>query len=295
MPASSLFNHRREDIMNIRKRKIKPMNIDIRDMRVSFLRAGLFVIALLLAGCNLPASTGTPTPQPIPTILSTPQNTPTAIVPTPTTPIPTVTGQAVVRILFASGATAAVEQGTVQPGQVISYVLGAQANQPMILLLGSTNQDATLAVYEADGTSLLDPAKKWTNFQWLLPRTEDYTIQVIGGAIAENYSLTVKIASRITFASGSTSATVTGSTANGYVISYAIYCNSGQTMTLALTAPANSASLDVFGLAYGQLLLKETAKAASWTGSLPAAQDYIIEIVPKAGQVLSYSLTVSVK
>lgn len=271
------------------------MNIDVRNMRVSFLRAGLFVIALLLAGCNLPASAGTPTPQPIPTILSTPQNTPTAIVPAPTTPIPTVTGQAVVRILFASGATAAVEQGTVQPGQVISYDLGAQANQPMILLLGSTNQDATLAVYEADGTPLLDPAKKWTNFQWLLPRTEDYTIQVIGGAIAENYSLTVKIASRIIFASGSTSATVTGSTANGYVISYAIYCNSGQTMTLALTAPANSASLDVFGLAYGQLLLKETAKAASWTGSLPAAQDYIIEIVPNAGQVLSYSLTVSVK
>lgn len=111
----------------------------------------------------------------------------------------------------------------------------------------------------------------------------------------ENYNLTIKIASRINFTSGATSATVSGTTMNGFVVSYAIYCKSGQTMTLALTAPANSASLDVFGLAYGQLLLKETAQVTSWAGSLPADQDYIIEVVPNAGQVLDYSLMVSVK
>lgn len=253
------------------------------------------VATFLLAGCNLPAALSTPTLVPTPSILPTLQNTPTAVNLAATAAIPTATVPSVVRILFQGEATAAVEQGTVQPGQVIHYVLGAQANQAMILLLGSTNQDVTLAVYEADGNTLVDPAKKWNQFQWHLPTTEDYRIEVIGGATVENYSLTVKIASRINFVSGGTSATVSGSTVAGYVISYAIYCNSGQTMTLTLTAPANSASLDVFGLAYGQLLLQETAKATSWTGSLPATQDYIIEIVPNAGQVLSYSLTISVK
>lgn len=263
--------------------------------RFIILIVGLFILTFLLAGCNLPMAIVTPGPVPTPTPLPTAQNTPTAVIPKATAVIPTATVPSPTRVLFTTGTTAAVEQGTVQPGQVVKYVLGAQANQPMILLLGSTNQDAILAVSEADGTVLLDPSKKYNSWQWLLPRTEDYTIQVIGGANVETYSLTIKIASRINFTSGSTAATVSGSTVNGYVVSYAIYCKSGQTMTLTLTAPASSTSLDVFGLAYGQLLLKETAQATSWTGSLPADQDYIIEVVPNAGQMLAYSLTVSVK
>lgn len=263
--------------------------------RTSFLFVGLLIFTFLLSGCNLPAAVSTPIQISTSIILPSPLNTPTAILPTATTTVPTATVPSVTRVLFTAGATAAVEQGIVQPGHVINYVLGAQANQPMILLLSSTNQDVTLAVYEANGNVLLDPSKKYNTWYWRLPTTEDYTIRVIGGVNGENYTLTIKIASRINFTSGATSATVSGSTVNGYVISYAIYCKSGQTMTLTLTAPTSSASLDVFGLAYGQLLLKETAQATSWTGSLPADQDYIIEVVPNAGQVLAYSLTVKVK
>jgi hypothetical protein len=188
-----------------------------------------------------------------------------------------------------------VEQGNIQPGQTVDYILGAAANQPIILLLDSTNQDATLSVSEVNGTVLLDAAKKFNTWQALLPDSNDYTVRVIGGATVENFTLTIKIAHRINFASGAVTATVNGSTVSGYVATYAIYCKSGQTMTLALNAPANSAHVDVFGLAYGQLLLKESANATTWVGSLPSTQDYIIEVVPNAGQVLSYSLTVTVR
>jgi len=141
----------------------------------------------------------------------------------------------------------------------------------MVLLLYTTNQDATLAVDEANGNVLLDPAKKFNTWQALLPATEDYTLHVIGGATVESFTLTIKVASRITFAPGAVTASVSGSTLSGYVVSYAIYCKSGQTMTLALNAPVNSAHLDVFGLAFGQLLLKESSDATSWIGSLPSA------------------------
>jgi hypothetical protein len=197
-------------------------------------------------------------------------------------------------IVFAPGATAAVEQGSLQPGQVRNFTLSAGKYQSMILLVDSPNSDVTLAVYEANGNMLLDPAKKWTEWQWLLPATEVYTIQVIGGSTTENFTLTAKVAARITFTSGATSATVSGSTPKGFVLSYSISAKANQTMTVALNVPANSASLDIFGLAYGQLLLNPSAKATTWTGTLPSTQDYIIEIIPNSGQVVNYSLTVTI-
>ena len=254
------------------------------------------ILAGLLAGCNLPiVNSATPTPLILPS--STPAPivvTSTAIPPSPT-PNPTVTATpATTNIVFASGTTAAVETGSLQPGQVQAFTLSAGQSQPMVLILTSPNNDATLAVYESNGTVLLDPAKKWTNFQWLLPKTEVYSIQVIGGSTTENFTLTVKVAARITFASGATSASVSGATQKGFVISYGISAVANQTMTVTLNVPANSAVLDIFGLAFGQLLLTPSAKAITWTGVLPSTQDYIIEIVPTNGQVVNYTLTVAI-
>jgi hypothetical protein len=162
----------------------------------------------------------------------------------------------------------------------------------MILILSSPNNDVYLGVTEPDGNKLLDPAKKWTSWQWLLPKTEVYTIRVYGGATTENYTLTTKVAKRITFAAGASSVTLAGSTPKGYVFSYALACQANQVMTVSINVPASSAYLDVFGLATGTLL-SPSGKATTWTGTLPATQDYIIEVIPN-GQVVNYSLTVSV-
>jgi hypothetical protein len=196
-------------------------------------------------------------------------------------------------ITFTPGTTAAVEQGTVQPGQVVTYTLSAGQTQPMILILDSPHYDVTLGVFEPDGHKLLDPANKWNRWQWLLPKTEVYTIQVIGGASTENYTLTAKVAQLVNFAAGATSITLNGTTVNGYVFSYALSCKAGQTMTLTLNVPSTTAYLDAFGIATGTLL-SSSAKAVTWTGSLPQTQMYVIEVIPANGQVVNYSLTVSV-
>jgi hypothetical protein len=196
-------------------------------------------------------------------------------------------------IVFTPGTTAAVEQGTVQPGQVVTYTLDAGQSQLLILIMDSPNKDVTLGVFEPDGNKLLDPAKKWRSGQWLLPRTELYTIQVIGGATIETYDLTVKVAQVVNFASGATSITLNGTSVNGYVFSYALSCKANQTLTVSLNVPSSTAYLDIFGLASGTLL-SSSAKASTWTGALPSTQDYVIEVIPNNDQVVNYSLAVSV-
>ena len=247
---------------------------------------------VFLVGCNLPVKTpvtpaSTPSDTPLP-----PQNTATPVAASPTPQPTATTALAPVNVVFATGTTAAVEVGTLRPGQSQGYTVSAGENQPMILLLESPNNGLYLGVSEPDGTKLLDPAQKWSSWQWLLPKTEVYTIQVFGGAAAENYTLTIKVAQVVNFGSGASTATLTGSTVKGYVVSYALYCNASQTMTAGLNVPSTAAYLDIFGLASGPLL-GSSAKAASWTGVLPSAQDYVIEVIPANGQVVDYTLTVS--
>jgi hypothetical protein len=252
----------------------------------------LAVATVLLAGCNLP-NVATATPIPLPTYTPLPLDSPTAVPPSPTPQPSATTTPAATNIVFATGATAAVEQGTIQPGQVKTYTLSAGQYQPMILILNSPANDVYLGVMEPDGNKLLDPVHKWTNWQWLLPKTEVYTIQVFGGATAETYTLTTKVAQRVNFPSGSTSVTLNGTTVNGFVFTYALNCKAGQTMTATLNVPATSAYLDIFGLATGPLL-NSSSLATTWTGTLPSTEDYIIEVIPNNGQVVTYSITITI-
>ena len=263
------------------------------------LLAGLSMLALAILSCSAPGLAATATPLPSPTALP-PQASPTPLPPTATplpssTPLPTATGTpAPTNIVFYSGTTAGVVQGTVQPGQVLAFNLSASAYQPMILILTSGKGDAYLGVAEPNGNLLLDPAKKWSNWQWLLPKTEVNTISVYGGSVTQDFILTAKVAQRVTFQSGATSITLSGTTQKGYVFSYALAAKKGQKMTLTLSKPASSAYLDVIGLATG-VLLTPASKSNTWTGILPADEDYIIEVIPAGGLVVNYSLKVEVK
>jgi len=196
-------------------------------------------------------------------------------------------------IVMASGTTAQVVQGTIQPGQIMTYTLEAGQSQPMILGMNSLNNDVTLGVFEPNGNMLLNPANQLTSWQGLLPQTELYKIQVIGGATAENYMLFAKVPQLVNFPTGTSSITLGGTTVNGYVFSYALGCKANQAMTVSLNVPSSTAYIDIFGLSTGTLL-SSTAKATTWTGVLPQTQDYVIEVVPNNGQVVNYSLTVSV-
>ncbi|MGB8213951.1 MAG: hypothetical protein WCE68_10375 [Anaerolineales bacterium] len=195
-------------------------------------------------------------------------------------------------IAFTAGTNATLAQGTVQAGQVVTYTLGAIASQPLVLLLDSPNNDVTLGVTEADGTILVNTAAKLKDWQGVLPETELYTIQVVGGATTETFSLTAKLAQLINFASGTSSATVNGTTVSGYPFDYALNCASGQTMNASLNVPASTAYINLWGLVSGTFL-RDSDRENAWTGILPETQDYVIEVVPDNGQVVNYALTVS--
>ena len=250
---------------------------------------------VLLAGCNLPNSTSA-TPTTTATALSSPTsavplNTATSPAPSPM-PVPSVTATPQPdKLIFATGATAGVATGSLTSGQTKTFTVNAEQNQAMILILNSPKNDLILGVTNPDGSTLLDPSKKWNRLQRLLPKTGAYTIQVLGAAGSEDYTLTVKIAASVNFSSGSDTATLTGKTVNGLVVSYDIYCTTGQTMTTTLNVPATTAYLDVFGLAYGPLL-SSTLKAISWSGVLPDTENYVVEVIPTNGVEVSYQLSV---
>jgi hypothetical protein len=204
------------------------------------------------------------------------------------TPLP-ATGS----IYFAPGTTATVVMGSIQAGQAVTYTLQAAQGQSLILISSSDNNDVTLGVFEPNGNVLLNPAAKRTSWQAILPATELYTIQVTGGATTEAFNLTVKAAQVVNFATGSTSAILNGTTAYGYLFSYSLNCSAGQVMTAALNVPASVATLDIFGMS-GGTLLDASLNANTWTGILPNTTAYVIEVVPTNGQVINYSLTVTV-
>lgn len=275
--------------------------MNIPNQSRSFHSPGTFIalvmILLFLSSCNMPIAPNSPGAASPTSTLMVSQGTPAETTATYTATIsPTATMTVTppgMTIAFSPGATAAVKQGSLSPGQEHSYTLAAAKNQAMILSVDSPLRDVTLAVYEEDGSILLNPSYGWINFQWILPATQIYTIKVIGGSASENYTLTVKVAAQVSVPAGGGPKTFSGSTINGYVFSYAVNCQSNKTLHLTLNVPASSAYLDVIGIATG-ILLDPALHLTSWSGVLPSTQNYIIEIIPVAGQVVDFSLTISV-
>ncbi len=280
---------------------------------------GPVVICLLTMSCGLPASLlgsaatplspspsslielASPTVLPSPTIETTTE-TPTVVPPSPTptvvlpssTPLATATRSIPLgSIVLASDTTASTLTGTLKPGQVVTYTIGAGQSQPMTLIADSPHNDVSLGVFEENGNVLLDPALKQNAWQMALPSTELYTIKVIGGATTEDYILTVKMPQMVTLAPDTTSTTLTGKTAHGYLYSYALNLNAGQALTASLNVPSSTAYIDIYGLVTGTLL-SASSEVNTWTGTLSQTQGYVIEVVPVNNQVVDYTLTVSI-
>ncbi len=194
------------------------------------------------------------------------------------------------RLNFLSGATMGVVSGPIGPGQTQFYVLNASQGQPMIVMVNSLNNDVTLSVRTQGGTSMLNPAARLSSWQAVLPQTEDYYIGVYGGASAENFTLSVEIPSRIKFLPNATSATVSGKTVAGYIVDYTVLALKGQKMTLYLNGVGKDGALAVYGYVDGQPYLRYVTEQTSFSFKLPATQDYIVQVVPKAGMVINYSL-----
>jgi len=200
-----------------------------------------------------------------------------------------------VRVDFEAGATSDIVTGRVGAGQLVSYLVGAAAGQPMLVSLDSVDRDATLSVSGVDdGAVLLDAAKRRTSWRAMLTATQDYLVQVHGGARTEGFSLSVTTLARITFAPGGTSAVRSGSTPGWRVVDYVLRADAGQRLILNLNASEGKAVLGVYGYEDGQPYLRFLTEQTSFEMTLPATEDYIIQVVPQAGKIVRYRLEVRV-
>jgi len=234
-----------------------------------------------------PEATITSLPSPVPSITTAP--------PTISPQVPTPVLPAATRINFLTGATTGIVSGPIQPGQVQYYVVNASQGQPLIVMVNSLNNDVTLSIKTQGGTSMLNQSSNQTNWQSMLPQTEDYYIGIYGGETSENYTLTIEIPSRIKFAEGSISASAKGKTVAGYVVANTVLALKGQKMTVNLTVQPNGAALTIYGYADGQPYLRSVTGQTNFLLKLPATQDYIIEVVPLGGQVVNYELDLNIQ
>jgi len=96
---------------------------------------------------------------------------------------------------------------------------------------------------------------------------------------------------RIEFDPGATAATMWGGLAANGIDEYLLYAMEGQTMTVTISSPGDHVNLSIAGLSDGLPLVRAASDARSWTGVLPASQDYSIKAVA-AVAVPSYQLEV---
>jgi hypothetical protein len=217
----------------------------------------------------------------------------------PTRPVgtaatPTAAPPSATRITFLNGATVGVVNAPIGPGAIQTFVLQVFQAQPMFVYIGSPGSDVTLSISRQDGTTILGEAAHQISWQGTLPRTENYYLTVHGGATIENYSLRVTVPSRIQFDQGADTAVISGQTVAGYDVSYTLMATKGQKMSVRLDNLSNPASLSIYGFTDGQQYLRSSSDQTSFEFVLPANQDYIIVVVPQAGAVVGYHLTVTV-
>jgi LysM repeat protein len=192
------------------------------------------------------------------------------------------------RIQFASGATSTTHQDLMGPNSKHYYLLKAGAEQTLEVTL-SPSSDLTLAILGADGTTI-QSAKNTLTFRGVLPKTQDY-ILVLASAGGTTYGLSVDIPARIRFASGGTSATLTGTVPANLSQFYILRAAKGQTLNVTAT-PQDKLQLSIYGVD-GNVLRSGMGQGASFSGVLPSTQDYIL-VLKTAGPAQAFTLKVNI-
>jgi hypothetical protein len=202
------------------------------------------------------------------------------------------------RIQFAPGTTSATRSSPVQTcipqaAEVVGgYAFRALAQQTLRVTLASPNHNAYLTIVGADGVPVKYYDDWSTSWEGSLPTTQDYYLLPVAVGADNRFTITVWIsplgqpaATRIRFAPGATSATVSGSLAPGGSARYVLWAARGQRLEIHIwPAPSEYAppSLDIAVAGPG---------GASWTGlpldsiidPLPASGDYVITLALQPG------------
>ena len=195
-----------------------------------------------------------------------------------------------VRISFAAGTTSATVEGELAPAETEHYVLNIAAGQ--LLEISCSPLDMRLVIYGEDGTVLKSGMGGSAFFRGTVPSTQDYVVDVGPATVAGPFTMNVVIPARVSFAAGATSATVGGNLAARQTQYYVLRALGGQTMEVNAT-PEGMVRLIIYG-ADGSVLMSGMGGAASFSGTLPSTQDYIVAV--QAGpEAVAYTAEVSIE
>jgi LysM repeat protein len=193
------------------------------------------------------------------------------------------------RIRFAGGGTAAILQNQMGANSKQVYLLGASSGQTLEVTLTAPNS-LTLAILGADGSTVQSASTNLT-FRGVLPKTQDYVLILASGGSAVNYGLSLDIPERIRFASGGTSASLSGTVPANLSQFFILQAGKGQTLNVTAT-PSDKLQLIIYGVD-GSVLKSGMGEGASFSGVLPGTQDYIL-VLKTANQVQAFTLNVSI-
>ncbi len=206
------------------------------------------------------------------------------------TATPTSGPGAATRILFAAGETQAQVAGHIDANGTNRYLVGVAAGQLMeVDFFPST--DLTLAIVGADGQVVKAPGPAF--FRDVVATTQDYTIIVTSGNQAVDYTMTVIIPQRITFAPGAVVGQAQASLPPSTTGHFVVRAIAGQTMTVQTTTSQGQVVLIVYG-ADGSVLLSDHAGATAFTGVLPLTEDYLLDLRSVGSVAANVTVTVTI-
>lgn len=270
-------------------------------------------LPILLTATVQPSPTATETLPPglpgVPTLPpSLPTHAPTTIPQSSGNPPPSFAPPAPVakRIVFATGATSTMVQGSVAAGGLDRWVIRVLGGQTMNVTVTPASGSVVLIVYGADGSVLQSDHAGASAFSGIVPSTQDYILDVRGPvSIATTYTLQVVIPplsreaptlvpKRISFAPGATSATVQSHLPAGQIERWVLRALAGQTMTVNTSATQGAVILIIWGGQDGVVLISDHAGATSWSGKLPTTEDYYIDVRSLGITTANYWLQVTI-
>ncbi len=217
--------------------------------------------------------------------------------------------EGVTRIEFGAGEDAAAIVNIVAPYGVDRYVLDALEGQEAVFLIGSPEEIADFELRAPNGVLL--KALGDGNIRWAgtLPMAGDYRVDVYNTrGVRVQYGLDVTLlpleetpaaeilagdAARISFAPGTTSATVESQVAENGAENFRLRALQGQTMRVVIASPQGDVGLEVI-TPDGSMLKRNQEGDSTFTGVLPATGDYLLRALalgPDAPFVLTVTVT----
>ena len=198
------------------------------------------------------------------------------------------------RISFQWGTTSATLTGSLKAHESHNYILRAAKDQWMEINLTPdvAENRPQIIVYGVDGTVLQSGMGEAVSFKGLLPLSQDYFVTVRAGEKDVAFSMNVIIPRRLSFTSGTSTASFSSWLAAGQNQYYVLKGDKGQTLTVTAT-PGTSLGLEIKG-ADGTTFNSGSIVGGAFNGKLPSSQDYFITV--KAGvKGITHQLVVSLK